>query len=111
MWVKVIETTKKNSFRIVKEWRRKTYNYISKVDKNTIGRNGFIGQNILDDPFAQEMAKVINSLRSYKINETKIDADSAIVDVTIIAPDMSKVLEEIFGPSIAQKIWKIHRKL
>lgn len=77
---------------------KKTYNYISKVDKNTINRNEFIGQNTLDDHFAQEMAKVINSLRSYKINETKIDADSAIVDVTIIAPDMSKVLGEIFGP-------------
>ncbi|MHC4182664.1 MAG: nuclear transport factor 2 family protein [Planctomycetota bacterium] len=77
---------------------KKTYNYISKTDKNTISRNEFINQNTLDDPFAQEMAKMINSSRNYKINETKIDADSAIVDITIIAPDMSKVLGEIFGP-------------
>ncbi len=77
---------------------KKTYNYISKTDKNTISRNEFISQNTLDDPFAQEMAKIINSSRNYKINETKIDADSAIVDITTTAPDMPKVLGEIFGP-------------
>ncbi len=77
---------------------KKTYNYISKTDKNTINRNEFISQNTLDDPFAQEMAKMINSSRNYKINETKIDADSAIVDITTTAPDMPKVLGEIFGP-------------
>ena len=77
---------------------KKTYNSISKTDKNTINRNEFISQNTLDDPFAQEMAKMINSSRNYKINETKIDADSAIVDITTTAPDMPKVLGEIFGP-------------
>jgi hypothetical protein len=85
---------------------QKTYRYISKTDTNIISRDEFINQNTLDDPFAQEMAKVINSLRNYKINETKIDADSAIVDVTIIAPDMSTVLGEIFGPFYGPKDMK-----
>lgn len=76
---------------------KKTYTYISKTDKNIISRNEFIDQNTLEGSFAQEMAKMINSLRNYKINETKIDTDNAIVDVTITAPDMSKVLGEIFG--------------
>lgn len=77
---------------------KKTYKYISKEDKNTISRNEFIKKNSLGDPFFQEMAKTIYSLSKYEVKGTEINEDSAIVDVTIIAPDMSKVLGEIFGP-------------
>ena len=76
----------------------KTYSYISKSDKNTISRKDFIKQNSLDDPFIQEIAKTASSLRKYDINETKIDEDNATVDITATAPDMPKVLGEIFGP-------------
>ncbi len=77
---------------------KKTYSYISKVDKHTISRNDFIKQNSLGDPFIQKIAKTVSSLRRYNINGTKIDADNATVDITVTAPDMPKVLGEIFGP-------------
>ncbi|MFQ5965008.1 MAG: hypothetical protein ACE5KZ_12085 [Candidatus Scalinduaceae bacterium] len=77
---------------------KKTYKYISKTDQNTISRNEFIKQNSLDDPFLQEMAKTIYSLSKYEVNEVNTNEDNSIVDVTIIAPDMPKVLGEIFGP-------------
>ncbi len=82
---------------------KRTYSYISRVDKNTISMEGFISQNRLDDPFIQEIAKTVSSLRKYDINETKIDGDNATVDITVTAPDMPKVLGEIFGPFHGQK--------
>ncbi len=81
----------------------KTYSYISKADKNTISREDFIKQNSLGYPFIQEIAKTASSLRKYDINETKIDNDNATVDITVTAPDMSKVLGEIFGPFQGQR--------
>ncbi len=77
---------------------KRTYSYISKADKNTISREDFIKQNSLGDPFIQEIAKTVSSLRKYDINATKVDEDNATVDITVTAPDMSKVLGEIFGP-------------
>ena len=78
---------------------KKTYSYLSKADKSTISRIEFIKQNSLDDPFAQEIAKTVSSLRKYKVNETVINEDdSASVDITVTSPDMSKVMGEIFGP-------------
>ena len=44
------------------------------------------------------MAKTIYSLSKYEINETRINEDNAIVDITVTAPDMPRVLAEIFGP-------------
>lgn len=85
---------------------QKTYNYISKEDKDTISRKEFIKQNSLDDPFLQEMAKTIFSLSKYEIIETKISEDNAIVDITITAPDMPRVLGEIFGPFQGRKDMK-----
>jgi hypothetical protein len=76
----------------------KTYNYISKADQNTISREEFIKQNNLDDPFRQEMAKITSSLNKYEINGTEINEDSAVVDIKITKPNMSKVFAEIFGP-------------
>ena len=76
----------------------KTYNYISKADQDTISREEFIKQNNLDDPFRREMAKITSSLNKYEINETKINEDSAVVDIKITKPNMSKVFAEIFGP-------------
>ena len=77
---------------------KKTYSYISKTDKSTISRDDFIKQNSLSDPFIKEIAKTVSSLRKYDINKTEIDKDNATVDITVTAPDMSKVLGEIFGP-------------
>ena len=77
---------------------KKTYSYISKADKNTISRNEFINQNSLGDPFTQEIAKTVSSLRKYKVNDTIINEDNATVDITVTSPDMSKVMGEIFGP-------------
>ena len=77
---------------------KKTYSYISKKDKSTISREDFIKQNSLSDPFIKEIAKTVSSLRKYDINKTEIDKDNAAVDITVTAPDMSKVLGEIFGP-------------
>ncbi len=77
---------------------KKTYSYISKTDKNAISRKDFINQNRLSDPFIQEIAKTVSSLRKYDINETIINEDSATVDITVTAPDMPRVLGEIFGP-------------
>ena len=77
---------------------KKTYSYLSKADKSTISRIEFIKQNSLDDPFAQEIAKTVSSLRKYKVNETVINKESASVNITVTSPDMSKVMGEIFGP-------------
>jgi hypothetical protein len=77
---------------------KKTYSYISRTDKSTIGREDFIKQNSLSDPFIKEIAKTVSSLRKYDINKTEIDKDNATVDITVTSPDMSKVLGEIFGP-------------
>ena len=82
---------------------KKAYKYISKKDKKAISRKNFETQNNLDDPFRQEMAKMINSLSTYAVNETKTDADRAIIDITITAPDMPKVLADIFGPFYGPK--------
>ena len=76
----------------------KTYNYISKVDQDTISREEFIKQNNLDDPFRRKMAKTTSSLNKYEINETKISENNAVVDIKITKPNMSKVFAEIFGP-------------
>ncbi len=77
---------------------KKTYNYISKVDKGTISRSEFIELNSINDPFRQEMAKITSSLNKYEVNETKVDEDNAIVNITVTKPNMSKVYAEIFGP-------------
>ncbi len=77
---------------------KKTYSYISRIDKNAISRKDFIKQNSHSDPFIQEIVKTVSSLRKYDINETIINNDSATVDITVTAPDMPKVLGEIFGP-------------
>ncbi|MCP4911586.1 MAG: hypothetical protein GY909_00595 [Oligoflexia bacterium] len=77
---------------------KKTYSYISKADKNTVSRNEFIIQNSLGDPFTQEIAKTVSSLRKYKVKETIIKDENATVDIIVTSPDMSKVLGEIFGP-------------
>ncbi len=77
---------------------KKTYSYLSKADKGTVSRIEFIKQNTLGDPFAQEIAETVSTLRKYKINETIIDEDNASVDITVTSPDMSKVMGEIFGP-------------
>lgn len=82
---------------------KKTYSYLSKADKSTISRIEFIKQNSLDDPFTQEIAKTVSSLRKYKVNETIINEDNASVDITVTSPDMSKVMGEIFGPFHGQK--------
>ena len=58
---------------------KKTYSYLSKADKNTISRIEFIKQNSLGDPFTQEIAKTVSSLRKYKVNETIINEDNATV--------------------------------
>ena len=71
---------------------KKTYSYISKADKNTISRNEFINQNSLGDPFTQEIAKTVSSLRKYKVNDTIINEDNATVDITVTSPDMPKVM-------------------
>jgi len=76
----------------------KTYNYISKADRGIISREEFIKQNNLDDPFRRAMAKITSSLNKYEINETKINEDSAVVDIKITKPNMPKVFAEIFGP-------------
>jgi ABC-type dipeptide/oligopeptide/nickel transport system permease component len=85
---------------------KETYSYISKADKNTISKNEFIKQNSLDDPFTQEIAKTVSSLRKYKVNETIINEDSATVNITVTSPDMSKVMGEIFGPFHGPKSMK-----
>ncbi len=77
---------------------KKTYSHISKADKSTISREDFIKQNSLGDPFIREIAKTVSSLRKFDINQTKIDENNATVDITVTAPDMPKVLGEIFGP-------------
>lgn len=82
---------------------KKTYNYISKADKETISRSEFIKQNTLDGPFLKEMSKTIYELSTYEINEVNINGDEAIVDITTISPDMPKVLGEIFGPFHGRK--------
>ena len=87
-----------------------TYGYLSKVDKDTISRNEFIEQNRLGEPFLQEMAKTIYSLSKYEINETRINEDNAIVDITVTAPDMPRVLAEIFGPFHGPKDMKNPRE-
>lgn len=56
------------------------------------------------------MAKTIYSLSKYEINETRINEDNAIVDITVTAPDMPRVLAEIFGPFTAKDM-KNPRKL
>lgn len=76
----------------------KTYNYISKADQDTISREEFIKQNNLDDPFRREMAKITSSLNKYEINGIKTNEDSAVVDIKITKPNMSKVFAAIFGP-------------
>jgi len=85
---------------------KKTYSYLSKADKNTISRIEFIKQNSLGDPFTQEIAKTVSSLRKYKVNETLINEDNATVDITVTSPDMSKVMGEIFGPFHGSKSMK-----
>ena len=77
---------------------KKTYSYISKADKNSISRIEFIKQNSLGDPFTQEIAETVSSLRKYKVNETVVNEAKASVDITVTSPDMSKVMGEIFGP-------------
>lgn len=77
---------------------KKTYSYLSKTDKGTISRTEFIKQNSLSDPFSQEIAETVSTLREYKVNETVIDKDNASVDITVTSPDMPKVMGEIFGP-------------
>ncbi len=77
---------------------KKTYSYISKVDKDTISRSEFTKLNSLNDPFRQEMAKTTSSLNKYEVNETKVDEYNAIVNITVTKPNMSKVYAEIFGP-------------
>ena len=76
----------------------KTYNYVSKADQDATSRKEFIKQNNLDDPFRREMAKITSSLNKYEINGTKINEDSAVVDIKVTKPNMSKVFAEIFGP-------------
>ncbi|MGR3293640.1 MAG: hypothetical protein ACUZ9M_06460 [Candidatus Scalindua sp.] len=85
---------------------KKTYSYLSKADKSTISRIEFIKQNSLGDPFTQEIAKTVSSLRKYKINETIINKDHATVDITVTSPNMSKVMGEIFGPFHGSKSMK-----
>lgn len=85
---------------------KKTYGYLSKADKNTISRVEFIKQNSLGDPFAQEIAKRVSSLRKYNVNETIINNDNATVNITVTSPDMSKVMGEIFGPFHGPKSMK-----
>ncbi len=51
----------------------KTYNYVSKADRDAISRKEFIKQNNLDDPFRREMAKLTSSLNKYEINGTRIN--------------------------------------
>ena len=85
---------------------KKTYSYLSKADKGTISRIEFIKQNSLSDPFAQEIAETVSTLREYKVNETIINEDNATVDITVTSPDMSKVMGEIFGPFHGQKSMK-----
>ena len=85
---------------------KETYSYISKADKNIITRNEFIKQNSLEDPFIQDVAKKVSSLRKYKINETIINCNYATVRITVTSPDMSKVLGEIFGPFLGPKNMK-----
>ncbi|GAX62794.1 hypothetical protein SCALIN_C43_0050 [Candidatus Scalindua japonica] len=77
---------------------KETYSYLSKADKNIISKNEFIKQNSLEDPFIQDIAKTVSSLRKYKINETVINCNYATVRITVTSPDMSKVYGEIFGP-------------
>ncbi len=77
---------------------KKTYSYLSKADKGTISRIEFIKQNSIDDPFAQEIAETVSTLRKYKVNETIINEDNASVNITVTSPDMPKVMGEIFGP-------------
>lgn len=77
---------------------KKTYNYISKADKETISKSEFVKQNTLDDPFLKEMSKTIYKLSKYEVNEVNINGDKAIVDITTISPDMPRVLAAIFGP-------------
>lgn len=85
---------------------KKTYNYISKVDKSTISRSEFIELNSINDPFRQEMAKITSSLNKYEVNETKIYEDNAIVNITVTKPNMPKVYAEIFGPFYGPKDMK-----
>lgn len=77
---------------------KETYSYISKADKNVISRDEFIKKNSLEDPFVQEIARTVSSLRKYKVNETTINCNYATVRITVTSPDMSKVYGEIFGP-------------
>lgn len=85
---------------------KKTYSYISKADRDTISKSEFIKQNSLRDPFLQEMAKTVYELSKYEVNETKINEDSAIVNITVTAPDMPRVLGDIFGPFHGSKDMK-----
>jgi hypothetical protein len=43
------------------------------------------------------MAKITSSLNKYEINGTEINEDSAVVDINVTKPNMSKVYAEIFG--------------
>ena len=85
---------------------KETYSYLSQADKNIISRNEFIKQNSLDDPFTQEIAKTVSSLRKYKVNEAIINCNYATVRITVTSPNMSKVLGEIFGPFQGPKSMK-----
>jgi hypothetical protein len=76
---------------------KKTYSYLSKADKGTISRVEFIKRNSLGDPFAQEIAKTVSTLREYKVNKTVINEGHASVNITVTSPDMPKVMGEIFG--------------
>ena len=82
---------------------KKTYRYMSKADRETISEKEFIKQNSLDDPFFRETSKTILKLSKFEVNETKIDGDRAIVNLTTIAPDMPRVLADIFGPFHGRK--------
>jgi hypothetical protein len=66
----------------------------------------FLKQNNLDDPFRREMAKITSSLNKYEINGTEINEDSAVVDIKITKPNMSRVFAEIFGPFHGSKDMK-----
>ncbi len=77
---------------------KKTYNYISKADKETISKSEFVKQNTLDGPFLKEMSKTIYELSKYQVNDVNINGNKAIVDITTVSPDMSRVLAAIFGP-------------
>lgn len=85
---------------------KKAYKYLSNEDKKTISREAFTRKNSLDDPFQQEIAKVISALSSYEIVDTRIEGGSATAFITITSPDMPKVLAEIFGPFYGPKDMK-----